>query len=73
MRGEAEGVENLAFQGEETGAVADVGGFGEVVGCRIVGGLARCWGGESRAGREQVGVNVGDAAHGAGRGGDFGC
>lgn len=67
---EAQGIQDVAFDDEKAVAEGDVSGFGEVVGFWVVfGGAAR---GKRGAGGEEVGVDVCDAAEGAGGGGDFG-
>lgn len=69
---EACGVEELAFEGEDAGVGGVVGRFGEVVGFWVVFGRRGGGSGERGLG-EQVGVDVCDAAEGAGGGGYFGC
>jgi hypothetical protein len=67
----------VAFESEDTGAGGDVCGFREVVGFGVGFGLGGVCGGGGGGGEgglgEEVGVDVCDAAEGAGGSGDFGC
>ncbi len=60
VRVEAEGVEDLAFDVEDDGAVLDVGSFGEVVLFGVLRGGGR--GGERGGGGDEVGVYIRDTA-----------